>query len=102
MENKSLLVRNIVICLVAASIPALLAIDGIQARRFAAVENEIELLEQKQVQLVENNKNLITSISVLSSADRIERIAYENLNMRPAESSEIIRVEMKSNGGVRQ
>ena len=44
--------------------------------------------------MVEENKNLITGISVLSSADRIEALASGQLGMRPAESSEIIRVEM--------
>ena len=50
---------------------------------------------KKQADLVEQNKKLITDISVLSSSDRIEKIATEELEMRPAESDEIVRVEMK-------
>ncbi|AEE16384.1 cell division protein FtsL [Treponema brennaborense] len=94
MNIKELL-RNSIICVFAASIPLLLMIDGMQARQFAAVKAEILRLEQKQAALIENNKNLITGISVLSGADRIEEIASTQLGMRLAESNEIIRVEMR-------
>lgn len=80
--------------MLAASIPLFLAVDGIQSRRFAQLEGEIADLERAQAELVEKNKNLITGISVLASADRIEALASGQLKMRPAESSEIIRVEM--------
>lgn len=99
MKKYSLLLKNLLICLVAISIPAMLALDGVQARRYATMEKEITGLEQRQSELIESNKNLITGISILSSADRIEKIAAEQLNMRLAESSEIIRVEMTSSGG---
>lgn len=94
MKKKSALAKGVAICLLAASIPLFLAVDGIQARRFAQLEGEIADLERKQADLVEENKNLITGISVLASADRIEEIASGELGMRPAESNEIIRVEM--------
>lgn len=94
MKKKSALAKGVAICLLAASIPLFLAVDGIQARRFSQLEGEIADLERKQADLVEENKNLITGISVLASADRIEEIASGELGMRPAESNEIIRVEM--------
>lgn len=94
MKKKSALAKGVAICLLAASIPLFLAVDGVQARRFAQLEQEIAQLERRQAEMVEENKNLITGISVLSSADRIEALASSQLGMRPAESSEIIRVEM--------
>ena len=94
MKKKSALAKGVAICLLAASIPLFLAVDGVQARRFARLEQEIAQLERSQAEMVEENKNLITGISVLSSADRIEALASGQLGMRPAESSEIIRVEM--------
>lgn len=94
MKKKSALAKGVAICLLAASIPLFLAVDGVQARRFAQLEQEIARLERSQAEMVEENKNLITGISVLSSADRIEALASGQLGMRPAESSEIIRVEM--------
>lgn len=94
MKRKSALAKGVAICLLAASIPLLLAVNGIQARQFARLKSEIASLEREQAELVEENKNLITGISVLAGADRIEALASGQLGMRPAESSEIIRVEM--------
>jgi cell division protein FtsL len=79
----------------ALAVPGLLIIDSAQGRRFSAVEREVMQLEKKQIELVENNRKLITGISVLSSSDRIEKIAEEDLGMRKAQSHEIIRIEMK-------
>jgi cell division protein FtsL len=79
----------------ALAIPCLLVLDSVQGRRFASVEREVAQLEKKQVDLVENNRKLITGISVLSSSDRIEKYAEEELGMRKAASHEIVRIEMK-------
>ena len=40
------------------------------------------------------NKKLVSDIAVLSSADRIEKIAVEELGMHKAETEDIVRVEM--------
>jgi cell division protein FtsL len=45
--------------------------------------------------LIESNKALVTDISVLSSSERIEKIAVEELGMRKATSDEIVRVSIK-------
>ena len=58
------------------------------------VQSEVKALEQKQMELVEENKRLITDISLLSSGERIGKIAEEELGMHKAESEEIVRVEM--------
>ena len=87
--------QKLLACLLALSIPCLLAIDSMQARKYTKLEQEVVSLERKQKELVEQNKKLITSISILSSSDRIEKIAVENLGMRRAVSSEIIRIDVK-------
>jgi cell division protein FtsL len=99
MKNKHLLLVRLAGFFLAACIPALLAIDGIQSKRFAELDAEITGLEKTQVQLVEENRKLITGISILSSSDRIETIATRELGMRRAATDEIIRVEMKRNTG---
>lgn len=76
-------------------VPALFALNAMQAARYMKVQNEVKALEQKQVELVEENKRLITDISLLSSGERIGKIAEEELGMRKAESEEIVRVEMR-------
>ena len=50
-------------------------------------------MEQSQSAMVEDNKTLITGISVLAGADRIESLAGE-LGLKLAETEDIIRVEM--------
>ena len=81
--------------LAAAAIPALLIVDVVQAQRYERLKSEVRALELKQVELVEKNKKLISDISVLSSSDRIERIAEYELGMRKANTDDIVRVEIK-------
>ncbi|MGN0730125.1 cell division protein FtsL [Treponema sp.] len=80
---------------IAMSIPGLLILNGIQAGKYRDLKKEVSALEKKQEKLIEENKKLITSISVLSSSDRIETIAENDLGMRKAETEEIVRVEMR-------
>ena len=80
------------LCLLALSIPGLLVLNGIQSSKYRTLKKEVEDLERKQESLIEENKKLITDISLLSSSDRIEKIAEEDLGMRQAESKEIVRV----------
>ena len=79
----------------AVLVPLLFALNAMQAARYMKVQSEVKALEQKQVELVEENKRLITDISLLSSGERIGKIAEEELGMRKAESEEIVRVEMR-------
>jgi cell division protein FtsL len=79
----------------AALVPILFALNAMQADRYMKAQDEIKQLEQKQVELVEENKRLITDISLLSSGERVGKVAEEELGMRKAESEEIVRVEMR-------
>ena len=81
--------------LVAIMIPGLLILNAIQAERYMQIEREVRELEQKQIELVEENKKLITDISLLSSSQRIGKIAEEELKMHKAKTEEIVRVEME-------
>jgi len=96
MKKSDVLIKNIVVCVLAFSIPLFLFIDGIQARRYSILKSEVIALEKEQAEVIEKNKDLITGISLLSCADRIEYYAANVLGMRLAESNEIIRVEMQS------
>ena len=93
MSSKKLFFKNVAVCLIAVSIPPFLVINSIQARRCALLEKEIAKMEQTQSAMVEDNKTLITGISVLAGADRIESLAGE-LGLKLAETEDIIRVEM--------
>ncbi|MCI1208943.1 MAG: cell division protein FtsL [Treponema sp.] len=98
--KKNSAFKTIFVCFIAALIPALLLLNGIQSRRYTKLENQVHGLEKKQRELVEKNKQLITEISILSSSDRIEKLAGDGLKMHKAESSDIVRVEV--DGGKRE
>ena len=95
MKKGSGIVRGIFIALLALCIPGALAVGGMRSRKYADLNKDVTDLETRQQALVDENKNLITDISLLSSTDRIERIADQELGMRQAESEEIVRVQMK-------
>ncbi|MCR5495886.1 MAG: septum formation initiator family protein [Treponema sp.] len=85
---------NLLTCILALLIPLVLIAYGIQTKRFSDLSKEIAELEKKQERLIEQNKKLVSDISLLSSTDRIERIATEELGMHKAETEDIVRVEM--------
>ncbi len=85
---------KILICLLVLSIPTMLCLYAGQAKQYTSLTKEIRELEKKQEKLIEENKKLVSDIAVLSSADRIEKIAVEELGMHKAESEDIVRVEM--------
>jgi cell division protein FtsB len=82
------------VCIISALIPLLLILDAMQTRRYDDLASEVSNLEQKQEQLVESNKTLVSNISLLSSADRVEKMASGVLGMHKAESGDIVRIEM--------
>ncbi len=75
-------------------IPVLLAVCAFQADRHTRLFKELRDLENEQISLVEKNRELISEISVLSSSDRIGRIAERELQMHKASKEEIVRVEI--------
>ncbi len=87
---------SLVIYLIAICIPALLLVNVYQANRFKNLKHELNSLEDRQVELVEKNRELISDISVLSSSDRIEKLAENELGMHKANKEDIVRVEIKS------
>ncbi len=82
------------VCLLAASVPAMLILYGIQAKKYRDLTKDVIELEKKQEKLIEENKRIVSEISVLTNAERIEKIAVEELGMHKAEAEDIVRVEM--------
>ena len=102
MKRKYARVREtLVVCIIALSIPLLLIAGGIQSRKYEDLSDEVAALEKKQEALVEENKNLVTDISLLASTERIEKIAENELGMHKAQTDDIVRVEMKGKGSAK-
>ncbi len=94
-KTKSFLYVALIV-LVSVSIPLFLIIYAFQASRYSSLYRDIVRLERKQEQLVEQNKKLISDISLVGNSSEIERKASEELNMHKAEKEDIIRIEMSS------
>ena len=94
MKKKTKFIQNFATIILAISIPGLLALASFETKRYATLEKEVQDLEKKQYELIENNKKLVSEIGMLSSSERIEKIAISEYGMRLAESDEIVRVEV--------
>lgn len=90
---KDFLLRFAILLLV-LSVPFMLCLYALQAKQYTNLTKEVRALELKQEKLIEENKKLVSDIAILSSADRIEKMAVEELGMHKAEKEDIIRVEM--------
>lgn len=74
--------------------PLMLFVLSFQSYRYNILSSEISALEQNERAIIEQNKELIQTIGLLSAAARIEHIAIEKLGMHQAKSDEIIRVKV--------
>lgn len=95
MSRKSEVKSRLLAYGAAVLIPALLVIQAVQSYRYKRLCSEIQMLETKQTELVEQNRKLISDISVLSSSERIEEIAENELGMHKASTEDIVRVEIR-------
>lgn len=95
--KTKVVIRHVIEVILASLIPLLLILYSIQIKKYTDLSNEVTELERKQERLVEENKRLVSDISLLSSSTRIEKIAVEELGMHKAETDDIVRVEMKGN-----
>jgi len=92
--KKEKKVSRVSIYFIALLIPSFLCLDSMQSLKYVSIQREIWELEKTEAKLIEKNKTLIADISNLSSTSRIEAIAVNELAMRKATSSEIMRVEV--------
>ncbi|HCM25255.1 MAG: cell division protein FtsL [Treponema sp. GWB1_62_6] len=83
------------------TIPLMLGLDSWQATRYARLESQLRKLESEQRDWLESNKKLIAGIAILGSAERIERIALQELGLRKAKPESVLHVRVqRSKGGL--
>ncbi len=89
------MMKNVCAVILTLMIPALLLVGVWQSSRYSRLEAEVRTLDERQYEVIALNKRLISGISVLSTPERIEKVAVENLGMRKAQADEIMRIELK-------
>ena len=89
------MIKNVSVFLLTIAIPFVLFASVWQSSRYARLEAEVQRLEREQYEIIIGNKRLVSGISVLSTPERIEKVAVEDLKMRKARPNEIMRIELK-------
>jgi cell division protein FtsL len=84
---------------IALTIPLFLGLNVWQSNRYANLKQEIDRLEQAQADWVESNKRLIAAIAVLSSPERIEHIAQNELGLRKIRPEDVLQVKIEGGKG---
>ncbi|MDR0561188.1 MAG: septum formation initiator family protein [Spirochaetaceae bacterium] len=86
--------RLILLYFFALTIPFLLGVTAWQSSRYAALEREVKRLEDEQEVWIESNKRLIAGIAVLSSPERIEKIAKEELGLSKIRPEDVLQIRI--------
>jgi cell division protein FtsL len=89
------MIKNILAVVLSIAIPLMLFGGVWQTSRYSRLEHEVEKLDLEQYAVISLNKRLISGITVLSTPERIERVATDDLKMRKALPDEIMRIELK-------
>jgi cell division protein FtsL len=80
-------------CLV-LSVPGFFALIAWQSSRYGDLERELKKLEKTQEEWVENNKRMIAGITFLSSPERIEHIARDELGLQKKRPEEVMQISI--------
>ncbi|MDR1240077.1 MAG: cell division protein FtsL [Treponema sp.] len=80
------------------TIPLFLGLNAWQSSRYTSLEREISRLEDAQVEWIESNKRLIAGIAVLSSSERIEHIARNELKLERIAPEDVLQIRIAGGG----
>ncbi|MFW5710561.1 MAG: septum formation initiator family protein [Spirochaetia bacterium] len=85
--------KQLIMILLAVSVPVMFFLSVHQVYRYQQLEREIAQLKDVQIELFESNKRRIANIAILSSPKRIAELARDELQLQQREaSSKVIRI----------
>ncbi|MDR2177847.1 MAG: cell division protein FtsL [Treponema sp.] len=90
--------RYLLVYFVALTIPVMLALVSWQSARYMDIERKTAALETGQEEWVESNNRLIAVIAMLSSSERIARIAQEQLGLSRVGPENVLQIEITGEG----
>ncbi|MDR3139451.1 MAG: cell division protein FtsL [Treponema sp.] len=87
--------RYLLIYFMIVTIPLVLGLNVWQSFRYREIERDLGKLEREQEEWVESNKRLIAGIAVLSSSERIARIAVD-LGLIKIQPEDVLQIRIEA------
>ena len=91
--------RYLYLYFIVLTIPLFMGLGVWQSHRYANLKQEINRLEEAQADWVESNKRLIAGIAVLSSPERIEHIAQNELGLSKIKPEDVLQIKIEGGKG---
>jgi cell division protein FtsL len=82
------------------TIPLFLGALTLQSTRYMDLKQEVRQLEAEQTEWIDSNKRLIAGIAMLSSPERIEHIARDELGLVKKRPEEILQIRIEGRKGL--
>lgn len=76
--------------------PLLLCLNIWQSFKYQQLEDELALLQAKQVELVEKNRQALAAVAVYSSPSRVGRLAGADLELKKAGADDVFLLQKES------
>ncbi|MDR3145996.1 MAG: cell division protein FtsL [Treponema sp.] len=90
--------RYLLVYFVALTIPAMLALVAWQSARYVDLERQSSALVSQQEEWVESNNRLIAVIAMLSSSERIESRAQDQLGLKRIGPEDVLQIRITGEG----
>jgi cell division protein FtsB len=91
--------RRVLLYFIVLTIPLFLGFTAWQSARYADLERDVRRLSAAQENWIESNKRLIAGIAVLSSTERIEHIAKNDLGLVKKYPEEVLQIHILERNG---
>lgn len=87
--------RRVIIALMILSVPCMIFLSIYRVYTYQQLEAKVELLKEEQSDLFERNKRMIANIAIVSSPERIEEIAKQELELSRIQPERKLRITVK-------
>ena len=80
-------------------VPLLFVANVWQSYRFVQLERDLDAIQTRHVDLLEENKQLIVGIAGLRSPSRVRTLAVEDLGLEPLPADRVRRIDIRGGDG---
>jgi cell division protein FtsL len=92
---RFLMKKQVLIYVLALSMPLAMGLVALQSAHYTGLARQVAALNREQEDVIEVNKRLIMDIAALSSPERIEKIAKEELGLKQAPPEAVMQVRIR-------